>query len=108
MRGVGGGREADRADTAAASFWAAPELVKDYARQPLEALYQQYGNGWRSGFERFAREEQHAIAQCPIRPVPIMLSIFCLLKQEGEDDSDTIGIGVVGSVATGTADAGGG
>ncbi|MCY7276452.1 MAG: hypothetical protein LH702_22645 [Phormidesmis sp. CAN_BIN44] len=50
------------------TFGLPPRLVKDYARQILEALYQQYGNGRRSGFERFAREEQHAIAQCPIRP----------------------------------------
>jgi len=50
------------------TFGLPPRLVKDYARQLLEALYQQYGNGRRSGFERFAREEQHAIAQCPIRP----------------------------------------
>jgi hypothetical protein len=45
-----------------------PRLVKDYARQLLKALYQQYGNGRCSGFERFARKEHHAIAQCPIRP----------------------------------------
>jgi hypothetical protein len=50
------------------TFGLPPRLVKDYARQLLEALYQQYGKGRRSGFERFAREEQHAIAQCPIRP----------------------------------------
>jgi len=50
------------------TFGLPPRMVKDYARQLLEALYQQYGDERRSGFERFAREEQHAIAQCPIRP----------------------------------------
>jgi len=50
------------------TFGLPPRLVKDYARQLLEALYQHYGNGRRSGFERFAREEQHSISQCPIRP----------------------------------------
>jgi hypothetical protein len=54
------------------TFGLPPRLVKDYARQLLEALYQQYGNGRRSGFERFAREEQHAIAQCPVRPCSLM------------------------------------
>ncbi|MBW4517997.1 MAG: hypothetical protein KME11_22580 [Timaviella obliquedivisa GSE-PSE-MK23-08B] len=50
------------------TFGLLPRLVKDYARQLLEALYQQYGKGRRMGFERFAREEQHSISQCPIRP----------------------------------------
>ena len=50
------------------TFGLPPRLVKDYARQLLEALYQQYGQGRRLGFERFAREEQHSISQCPIRP----------------------------------------
>jgi hypothetical protein len=35
------------------SFGLPLRLVKDYARQLLEALYQQYGNERRSGFERF-------------------------------------------------------
>lgn len=52
------------------TFGVPPRLVKEYARQLLDALYQQYGNGRRSGFERFAREEQHTITQCPIRPCP--------------------------------------
>lgn len=50
------------------TFGLPPRLVKDYARQLLEALYKQYGNDRRSGFERFAREEQHSVSQCPIRP----------------------------------------
>ena len=50
------------------TFGLPPRLVKEYARQLLEALYQHYGNGQRMGFERFAREEQHSIAQCPVRP----------------------------------------
>jgi len=50
------------------TFGLPPRMVKDYARQLLEALYQEYGKGKRSGFERFAREEQHSVAQCPIRP----------------------------------------
>ena len=50
------------------TFGLPPRLVKEYARQLLEALYQQYGGGQRGGFERFAREEQHSIAQCPVRP----------------------------------------
>ena len=49
------------------TFGLPPRLVKDYARQLLDALYQQYGNGKRSGFERYAREEQHSLLQCPIR-----------------------------------------
>ncbi|HEY9659464.1 MAG TPA: hypothetical protein V6C65_13485 [Allocoleopsis sp.] len=47
------------------TFGLSPRLVKEYARQLLDALYQHYGNGRRSGFERFAREEQHSISQCP-------------------------------------------
>lgn len=50
------------------TFGLPPRMVKEYARQLLEALYQQYGQGRRSGFERFAREEQHAVSQCPVRP----------------------------------------
>jgi len=50
------------------TFGLPPRMVKDYARQLLEALYQEYGKGRRMGFERFAREEQHSVAQCPIRP----------------------------------------
>ena len=50
------------------TFGLPPRLVKEYARQLLEALYQRYGSDRRSGFERFAREEQHSISQCPIRP----------------------------------------
>jgi hypothetical protein len=43
-------------------------LSKEYARQLLDALYLKYGNGRRSGFERFARSEQHSISQCPVCP----------------------------------------
>lgn len=50
------------------TFGLPPRMVKEYARQLLEALYQRYGNGQRRGFERFAREEQHSLSQCPIRP----------------------------------------
>jgi hypothetical protein len=50
------------------TFGLPPRLVKEYARQLLDALYQHYGNARRSGFERFAREEQHSLSQCPIRP----------------------------------------
>jgi hypothetical protein len=50
------------------TFGLSPRLVKEYARQLLDALYQRYGHGLRSGFERFAREEQHSVSQCPIRP----------------------------------------
>lgn len=50
------------------TFGLPPRSVKEYARQLLKALYQRYGNGGRSGFERFAREEQHSVSQCPIRP----------------------------------------
>jgi len=50
------------------TFGLPPRLVKEYARELLEALYQRYGQGRRSGFERFAREEQHSVAQCPLRP----------------------------------------
>jgi hypothetical protein len=50
------------------TFGLPPRMVKEYAKQLLEALYQEYGKGRRSGFERFAREEQHSVAQCPIRP----------------------------------------
>lgn len=50
------------------TFGFPPRLVKEYAKQLLEALYLKYGNGRRTGFERFAREEQHSIAQCPVRP----------------------------------------
>jgi len=47
-------------------FGLSPRLVKDYARQLLEALYEHYGEGRRSGFERFAWEQQHSVAQCPV------------------------------------------
>jgi hypothetical protein len=50
------------------TFGLPPRLVKEYARQLLAALYQQYGEGQRMGFERFAREEQHSMTQCPVRP----------------------------------------
>ncbi|HIK15842.1 MAG TPA: hypothetical protein IGS53_11250 [Leptolyngbyaceae cyanobacterium M33_DOE_097] len=50
------------------TFGLPPRTVKEYARQLLEALYQRYGNGRRSGFERFAREEQHSVSQCPVHP----------------------------------------
>ncbi len=50
------------------TFGLPPRTVKEYARQLLDALYHQYGNGRRSGFERFAREEQHSVSQCPVRP----------------------------------------
>ena len=50
------------------TFGLPPRMVKEYARQLLAALEQTYGSGRRSGFERFAREEQHSISQCPIRP----------------------------------------
>lgn len=66
------------------TFGLPPRLVKDYARQLLEALYQQYGNGRRSGFERYAREEQHGIAQCPIRPCPYHASHLAeAIRREG-------------------------
>ncbi len=50
------------------TFGLPPRLVKEYARQLLAALYQEYGDGRRSGFERYAREEQHSVSQCPVRP----------------------------------------
>jgi hypothetical protein len=50
------------------TFGLPPRLVKEYARQLLEALYQKYGHGRRSGFERYAREAQHSVSQCPVRP----------------------------------------
>ncbi|MBD1860047.1 MULTISPECIES: hypothetical protein [Trichocoleus] len=50
------------------TFGLPPRLVKEYARQLLEALYQQYGQGKRSGFERYAHEQQHSVSQCPVRP----------------------------------------
>lgn len=49
-------------------FGLPPLLVKEYARQLLVALGDRYGERRRAGFERFAREEQHSVAQCPIRP----------------------------------------
>ncbi|MGI0493619.1 hypothetical protein ACN4EG_17705 [Alkalinema pantanalense CENA528] len=52
------------------TFGLPPRLVKAYAKQLLDALYDRYGNGRRSGFERFASQVQHSIAQCPIRPCP--------------------------------------
>lgn len=56
------------------TFGLPPRLVKEYARQLLDALYQQYGEGKRSGFERYAREEQHSVAQCPVRPCSVHAS----------------------------------
>jgi hypothetical protein len=53
------------------TFGLPPRLVKEYARQLLEALYQQYGQGRRNGFERYAREEQHSVSQCPVRPCSV-------------------------------------
>uniref|UniRef100_UPI001E5E3077 hypothetical protein n=1 Tax=Chlorogloea sp. CCALA 695 TaxID=2107693 RepID=UPI001E5E3077 len=50
------------------TFGLPPRLVKEYALQLLNALYLTYGHGRRSGFERFARNEQHSISQCPVRP----------------------------------------
>jgi len=50
------------------TFGLPPRLVKEYARQLLEALYQHYGEEQCMGFERFAREEQHSITQRPVRP----------------------------------------
>ena len=50
------------------TFGLPPRLVKEYALQLLDALYLKYGNGRRSGFERFAHEEQHSLSQCPVRP----------------------------------------
>ena len=50
------------------TFGLPPRLVKEYAKQLLDALYLKYGNGRRSGFERFAHSQQHSIAQCPVRP----------------------------------------
>ncbi|PSB46818.1 hypothetical protein C7B80_11610 [Cyanosarcina cf. burmensis CCALA 770] len=50
------------------TFGYPPRVVKEYALQLLEALYLKYGHGRRTGFERFAREQQHSIAQCPVRP----------------------------------------
>lgn len=49
-------------------FGLPPRMVKEYARQVLQALFERYGDGKRLGFERFAREEQHSVSQCPIRP----------------------------------------
>lgn len=50
------------------TFGLPPRLVREYALQLLDALYLEYGNGRRSGFERFASEMQHSVAQCPVRP----------------------------------------
>ena len=50
------------------TFGLPPRLVKEYALQLLNALYLTYSHGRRSGFERFAHNEQHSIAQCPVRP----------------------------------------
>ena len=52
------------------TFGLPPRMIKEYARQLLDALYDRYGNGKRSGFERFATQVQHSIGQCPIRPCP--------------------------------------
>lgn len=56
------------------TFGLPPRSVKEYALQLLDALYLKYGNGRRSGFERFAHEEQHSISQCPVRPCPYHFS----------------------------------
>ncbi len=45
------------------TFGLPPRLIKEYTRQLLEALYQSYGDGRRTGFERFAREEQCSVSQ---------------------------------------------
>lgn len=50
------------------TFGLPPRLVREYALQLLNALYLEYGSGRRSGFERFASEMQHSVAQCPVRP----------------------------------------
>lgn len=50
------------------TFGLPPRLVREYALQLLNALYLEYGNRRRSGFERFASEMQHSVAQCPVRP----------------------------------------
>lgn len=50
------------------TFGLPPRLVREYALQLLNALCLEYGNGRRSGFERFATEMQHSVAQCPVRP----------------------------------------
>ncbi|PSB33067.1 hypothetical protein [Stenomitos frigidus] len=62
------------------TFGLPPRLVKEYARQRLEALYQTYGNGHRLGFERFAREEQHSLSQCPVRPCTYHASHLTLYR----------------------------
>lgn len=62
------------------TFGLPPRLVKEYARQLLEALYQKYGNGRRLGFERFAREEQHSLSQCPVRPCTYHASHLTLYR----------------------------
>ncbi|RMF67332.1 MAG: hypothetical protein D6742_07750 [Cyanobacteria bacterium J069] len=50
------------------TFGLTPRLIKEYAHQLLDALYEQYGNGQRTGFERYAHEAQHSVSQCPVRP----------------------------------------
>jgi len=68
------------------TFGLPPRLVKEYARQLLEALFEQYGNCKRSGFERYAREEQHAVAQCPIRPCSYHTEHLQALAQRSWND----------------------
>jgi hypothetical protein len=65
------------------TFGLAPRLVKEYARQLLEGLYLKYGQGRRMGFERFACEEQHSIAQCPVRPCSYHVAHLNPYLQEG-------------------------
>jgi len=68
------------------TFGLPPRLVKEYARQLLEVLFEQYGNCKRSGFERYAREEQHAVAQCPIRPCSYHAEHLQALAQRSRND----------------------
>ncbi len=65
------------------TFGLPPRSVKEYARQWLEALHQRYGKERRSGFERYAREEQHAVAQCPVRPCAYHAAHLKLLGVNG-------------------------
>lgn len=65
------------------TFGLPPRSVKEYARQLLEALYQRYGKERRSGFERYAREEQHAVVQCPVHPCAYHAAHLKLLGVNG-------------------------
>ena len=53
------------------TFGLPPRSVKEYAKQLLEALYLKYGNGRRSGFERFARSEQQF--NCSVSCAPLLV-----------------------------------